>query len=123
MNTPEDPLINRDMLKSLHSDVVKRLRELIVACRLTGLRREDYRQTIIELHQRGENVPALTLIYDVITRWSATYNMIARYINVQAVGTVVYLALMELTKHATGRLSRHSSTKIPTKKTSLRNTN
>jgi hypothetical protein len=84
-HTPADPIITDATLRSLRSDVVTRLRELIVACRLTSLRREEWRRTIIGMRHRGKVVPFLALIYDIITRWSATFNMIQRYLLMQEV--------------------------------------
>jgi hypothetical protein len=83
--TPASGGINGDLLRSVRSDVVTRCRELIVACRLTSLRREEFRRTISEMNRSGSNVPTLALVYDVVTRWSATFHMIDRFLLMHSV--------------------------------------
>jgi len=79
--TPDNlPGAEPDLVQSVQSDVVKRMRSLIVACRDGGKRREEFCQLVSEMHQASADIPLLTLIYDVITRWSATYNMIGRFL-------------------------------------------
>jgi hypothetical protein len=92
--SPESPGINGDLLKALRSDVVGRCRKLISACRHNGQRQLCYRQAIAEFNSatNGENLPLLALIFDVLTRWSATYNMISRYLIMKDVSSVPYCA-------------------------------
>jgi hypothetical protein len=90
-HTPASIGINAELLESLHTDVVGRCRKLIVACRINGQRQQGYRRAIIEFNASSpdQKLPLLALIYDVITRWSATFNMIDRYLLMKEVSCLL----------------------------------
>lgn len=71
----------------LKADVLGMARKLIAACRLSGKRREDFVDTIIEGNLNKTWVDddgnlmsrkALQLLRDCETRWSSTHNMVDR---------------------------------------------
>ncbi|OJT05329.1 hypothetical protein TRAPUB_3770 [Trametes pubescens] len=69
--------------EALSSDPVRRVRELVAACRKSGERRADLRRIIVQgnvasLWGQGKQVPELQLLRDCDTRWSSTYQMIGR---------------------------------------------
>lgn len=84
-HTPAARDINSAFLELLRTDVIGRLRDLIVACRTGSLRREEFRQAVLELRKSGEKVPLLALIYDITMRWSAMFNMIDRFLLIHVV--------------------------------------
>jgi hAT family C-terminal dimerisation region len=98
-HTPATDGVDRTFLQLLQLDPVAHCRELIVACRLTSLRRKEFRDTITDLNKSGAKVPNLALIYDVVTRWSATFNMISRFLLIQQVSYQL-LRFLGLTSHS-----------------------
>ncbi|OJT08400.1 hypothetical protein TRAPUB_688 [Trametes pubescens] len=82
-------LMNHQQLSAyadaLASDPVRRVRELVGACRKLGERRDDLRRVIKHgnagnLWGQNMTVPELQLLRDCDTRWSSTYQMIGRAI-------------------------------------------
>ncbi|KAF8595602.1 hypothetical protein BDV93DRAFT_456541 [Ceratobasidium sp. AG-I] len=76
-------------LQALEAQPVDICRASVSACRSSGLRREVFRQTIVDGNRLGTFrlpggatflVPLLQLLRDMPTRWSSTYNMIKRYL-------------------------------------------
>jgi len=74
-------------LQVLTADVLGTARKLITACRISGKRREEFLDTILEgnLHETWEDDDgnlisreALQLLRDCETRWSSTYFMVDR---------------------------------------------
>ncbi|KAH9947390.1 hypothetical protein B0H21DRAFT_692005 [Amylocystis lapponica] len=66
---------------ALESDPVKSARSLVTACRASGQRREDYMATIQTGNSENafaEKLPEAVLLRDVDTRWSSTFLMIDR---------------------------------------------
>jgi hypothetical protein len=90
-HTPANSNIDPLLLESITTDVVGRCRELIVACRETGQRRSDFREAIdiVNATLTSNLLLILALIYDVVTRWSATFNMIDRFILMSEVSEAV----------------------------------
>jgi len=76
-----------EYLQVLTSDVLGTARKLIAACRVSGRRREEFVNTILEgnlgktwTDDDGNHIPreALQLLRDCETRWSSTYLMVDR---------------------------------------------
>jgi hypothetical protein len=67
---------------ALSLDPVQACRDLVNACRASGQRREDFRATIVQGNKEdafnGGPLPCLQLLRDVATRWSSTFFMIDR---------------------------------------------
>lgn len=81
-------------LQALDLLPVDTCRSSVFACRSSGLRREAIRQLIIDGNATGRFrspsglayvVPLLELLRDMPTRWSSTYNMIKRYLELYPV--------------------------------------
>ncbi|KAH7332793.1 hypothetical protein B0J17DRAFT_545571, partial [Rhizoctonia solani] len=77
-------------LQALDSDPFEACRASITACRSSGQRREDLCQIIIDGNAlrrfrlpSGESyiIPAIELLRDTPTRWSSTYTMLKRYLD------------------------------------------
>ncbi|EPQ60967.1 hypothetical protein GLOTRDRAFT_30409, partial [Gloeophyllum trabeum ATCC 11539] len=67
--------------QALSQDAVAAARSLVVACRASGQRREDFQKTIINGNNSRDwepPLPANELLRDVDTRWSSTFLMIDR---------------------------------------------
>jgi len=80
---------NLDYLQVLQSDVVSSARQLVTACRASGQRREDLSAIIQEGYRSGTwektKLRDVTLLRDVITRWSSVYLMINRLLELYPV--------------------------------------
>ncbi|OJT10844.1 hypothetical protein TRAPUB_12620 [Trametes pubescens] len=68
---------------ALRGDPIKNARQLISVCRVSGQRREEFKNTIIEGNEAGSfgegvELPKSQLLRDVDTRWSSTFLMIDR---------------------------------------------
>jgi hypothetical protein len=67
---------------ALQSDVVATARQLVNACRASGQQREDFRNVIQKGNKDGifgvEGLREVTLMKDMDIRWSATFLMIDR---------------------------------------------
>lgn len=79
-----------DYEAALRGDVVARCRALVAACRASGQRREDLQKTISEGNAsgsfpNGKPLRNVQLLRDVDTRWSATFFMIERVIELYPV--------------------------------------
>ena len=75
---------------ALDSDVVGKVRSLVSACRASGQRREDLRSTIMEGNSSksfpdGKELRNVQLLRDMDVRWSSTYLMIDRVIELYPV--------------------------------------
>ncbi|KAJ2975727.1 hypothetical protein NUW54_g11681 [Trametes sanguinea] len=75
----EDP----EYAESLRDDPVKSARDLVKACRASGQRREDFAATIADGNRtgtfgEGKTLRQVQLLRDVDTRWSSTFLMIDR---------------------------------------------
>lgn len=76
-----------DYLQALVADVLGTARKLIAACRISGRRREEFLDTILQgnldeawTDDNGNSISreALQLLRDCETRWSSTYFMVDR---------------------------------------------
>jgi len=80
---------NLDYLQVLQSDVVSSARQLVTACRASGQRCEDLSAIIQEGYRSGTwektKLRDVTLLRDVITRWSSVYLMINRLLELYPV--------------------------------------
>lgn len=80
----------------LSTDVVSRARKLVNACRASGQRREDFANTILEGNSSGafgeDTLPARVLLRDMDVRWSCTYLMIDRVLELYPVCTQPFLS-------------------------------
>ncbi|OJT08209.1 hypothetical protein TRAPUB_881 [Trametes pubescens] len=68
---------------ALRSDAVKAARQLVAACRASGQHREEFTATIVEGNRKGTfgadtKLRVVQLLRDVDTRWSSTFLMIDR---------------------------------------------
>ncbi|KAI0058626.1 hypothetical protein BV25DRAFT_1810362, partial [Artomyces pyxidatus] len=77
----EDPG-NQGYIAALNTDPIKAARELVNACRASGLRKHDFLLAISEGNKldkfSGVQLRRAQLLRDVDTRWSSTYLMIDR---------------------------------------------
>jgi len=81
---------------ALKSDVVSAARRLVTACRASGQCHEDLEDTIIEGNNKGgwgeppELLQVVCLLKDVDTRWSLTFLMIDRVLELNLVSCVLH---------------------------------
>lgn len=78
--------------ETLKRDVVGRERRLVAACRASGQRREDFKNTIVNGNENGGWGDAgllrvVVLLRDVDTRWSSTFLMIDRVLELHLVSS------------------------------------
>ncbi|OJT11323.1 hypothetical protein TRAPUB_12198 [Trametes pubescens] len=83
---------------ALENDPVKRARQLIAACRASGQRREDFAAVIADGNRcsswgPGKTLRQVQLLRDVDTRWSSTYLMIDRLLE-------LYPAVLRFIEHS-----------------------
>jgi hypothetical protein len=77
---------------SITTDTIKRCRELVAAVRLTSQRREDFRKTMGEGVVSGAYTgDQLELIRDMAIRWSSTFYMINRFLQLSEVCTLLHI--------------------------------
>ncbi len=109
-------LMNHQQLSAyadaLASDPVRRVRELVGACRKSGERRDDLRRVIKHgnagnLWGQNMTVPELQLLRDCDTRWSSTYQMIGRAITLYPVSLHQYEASYVLSDPDIALLTGH----------------
>ncbi|KIK73448.1 hypothetical protein PAXRUDRAFT_178382 [Paxillus rubicundulus Ve08.2h10] len=71
-----------EYIRVLQSDIVSLARQLVTACRASGQRREELSSLIRDGQDKGdwkkEDLHDVTLLRDVVTRWSSIYLMIDR---------------------------------------------
>ena len=76
-------------LQALESDPIEACRTSIAACRSSGLRKEGLRKVIVDGNALGRfhlpngrqyAIPVVELLRDTLTRWSSTFTMSKRYI-------------------------------------------
>lgn len=77
---------------ALRGDPIKNARQLISVCRASGQRREEFKNTITEGNRAGSfgegiELPKAQLLRDVDTRWSSTFLMIDRLLELYPVRT------------------------------------
>lgn len=83
--------MNQDTLNTFQRDMVSVCRSIVVYCRASGGRRATLRQVIIEGNAGNwfdGLVPVCQLLRDVSTRWSSTYFMINRFLELWPVTLV-----------------------------------
>ena len=98
---------------ALISEPVKRVRELVAACRKSGTRRTDLMNTIKrgnehKLWEDGQQIPERQLLRDCDTRWSSTFQMIARALSLYPVRLNSYKDDTSLLPTVTGHSNVHS---------------
>jgi hypothetical protein len=81
---------NHAYAKALESDVVGKARSLVSTCRASGQRREDLQSTIMEGNSsesflNGKQLRNVQLLRDMDVRWSSTYLMIDRVLELYPV--------------------------------------
>jgi len=80
-------------MRALQYDVVAAARQLVTACRASGQRREDFASTIKEGNAAGsfgeDGLREVGLLRDMDIRWSASYLMIDRVLEVYPVRAAV----------------------------------
>jgi hypothetical protein len=80
-----------DYLAALKSDILKRTRELVSACRSSGQRRQNVKTAIEQGAGTGlweEDIKPLQLMSDMEVRWSSTYYMLRRLLYLYPVGFI-----------------------------------
>ena len=80
---------------ALDSDVVGKARSLVSACRASGQRREDLQTTITEGNSSrsfpdGKELRNVQLLRDMDVRWSSTYLMIDRVLELYPVYFMIF---------------------------------
>lgn len=90
-------------------------RALVRVCRASGERREEFRKTIIagntaQSFTDARVVAVLELLLDVVTRWSATFLMIDRFLTLNEV-TRIYIIGFIICANIDFRPLRHSWTR------------
>ncbi|KAJ3970071.1 ribonuclease H-like domain-containing protein [Lentinula raphanica] len=74
---------------ALASDLIARVRHLVNLCRASGNRRDDFRRTVLGGNATGDNIDdadnilldrVVVLLRDVDTRWSSTFFMVDRFL-------------------------------------------
>jgi RNA processing factor Prp31 len=105
------PSYDDDYQEALKSDVVSAVRKLVNAIRASGQRREDLDKAINEWNSKlatnrtnsesteeiDELMRVVTLLRDVDTRWSSTFNMIDRAVELYP---VMFFNLYSLLPHS-----------------------
>ncbi|KZP25456.1 hypothetical protein FIBSPDRAFT_733815 [Athelia psychrophila] len=82
--SPQELQDNTDYRTTLEADVVMSARQLVAACRASGQRRDNFAKTIREGNvlgswgEEGDPLRDVTLLRDMEIRWSSTYLMIDR---------------------------------------------
>lgn len=81
---------------ALENDPVKRARQLVAACRASGQQREDFAAVIADGNKcfawgPGKTLRQVQLLRDVDTRWSSTYLMIDRLLELYPVRPLSHL--------------------------------
>lgn len=84
-----------DYLSALEADLVGKCRSIVGACRVSGQRRQALLKKIDEGNKTGywkgkldngtDKIPLVQLLRNCETRWSSTYNMIERVLELYAV--------------------------------------
>lgn len=82
-------LDNLEYLDVLKGDVISLARQLVTACRASGQRREDLSRIINDGYASGDwskdELRDVTLLRDVVTRWSSIFLMIDRLLELYPV--------------------------------------
>jgi hypothetical protein len=100
VDTPAANGVNSVYLKIVQSNIVGRAKDTIVQCRISSVRRDEWKSIILDLQGAGKKVPLLALIYDVATRWSSTLHMIARLRLMREVCWNIHLLIVIFAKYA-----------------------
>lgn len=103
MDFPEG-VTRDDYLCALKEDVLGTARKLVATCRISGKRREEFADTILEGNQNETwmdsdgnlvSVKVLQLLRDCETRWSSTHLMVDRVLTMLPVClTAIYIYLL-----------------------------
>ena len=98
-----DPDINEmeeeTYLSVIQGDVVAKARQLVSGCRASGQRREDFAKTIQDGNISGEFNSILrevVLLRDMDVRWSSTFLMIDRVLELYPVSPAFYFCFEQL---------------------------
>ena len=89
MSCIEDEEDDEEYIEMLKTDVIAAARHLVTTCRASGQRREGFRQTIEEGNKNGtfggRGLRVVTLLRDMDVRWSSTYLMVDRVLELYPV--------------------------------------
>lgn len=80
----------RQYANALSSDPVASTREIVAICRKSGQRREELQKVIVagnHSNSWGTTIRSVQLLRDCETRWSSTFNMIDRLIELYPVSS------------------------------------
>lgn len=89
--TPEELKNDTDYRTALETDAVLSARQLVVACRASGQRRDDIARVIRDGNMQGgwgtvgQPLRVVTLLMDMEIRWSSTFLMIDRMLELAPV--------------------------------------
>ena len=80
---------DEEYIETLKTDVIAATRHLVTTCRALGQRCEGFRQTIEEGNKNGtfgeKGLHVVTLLRDMDIRWSSTYLMVDRVLELYPV--------------------------------------
>lgn len=85
-----------DYRTALEADVVMSARQLVTACRASGQRRDDFADVIRDGNiqgawgKEGESLRAVVLLKDMEIRWSSTFLMIDRVLELAPVSFILF---------------------------------
>lgn len=103
----DNPVNTEDYRKSLESDLISRVRHIVAQCRASGNRREDFRNAVLAMRneiqtkivERGCSSNddddellqrVVVLLRDVDTRWSSTFLMVDRFLELYPVSILKF---------------------------------
>lgn len=100
--TPSADLV--EYAEALQTKPVSNARSIVAICRKSGSRRTELRNTIVEGIRDGTwpHLHVVQLLRDCVTRWSSTYNMIDRCIELYPVRFIMQYTLQHLITFSTG---------------------
>jgi hypothetical protein len=112
-DNPYDPVIESsttpsvdlvEYAEALRTKPVSNARSIVAICRKSGSRRTELRKTIAEGIRDGTwpHLQVVQLLRDCVTRWSSTYNMIDRCIELYPVCFIIQYTSRHLMTLSTG---------------------
>jgi hypothetical protein len=88
---------------ALQSKPITKTREIVAVCRRSGQRRSELRAVIVKGNDTSSwpsangKVPVLQLLRDCETRWSSTFNMIDRLMEIYPVRVAPFTCVVLIT--------------------------